>query len=231
MKKLTNDWQDIVNEEMQKLYFKELEQFLVAEYNTQTIYPKQEHIFAALEMTPYQDVKVVLLGQDPYHGANQAHGLSFSVQQGVKLPPSLRNMLKEMNTEFGYELPDHGDLTSWAKQGILLLNTVLTVREGQAGSHQGKGWEQFTDAVIEALAKREAPVVFLLWGKHAQVKRKLIEKNGRQHILLEAPHPSPLSAHRGFFGSKPFSKTNAALQALGVEPIDWRLTSQQGSLF
>lgn len=230
MKQLTNDWQQLTNEEMQKPYFIQLEQFLAEQYATQPIFPAQADVFQALEMTAYKDVKVVLLGQDPYHGANQAHGLSFSVQKGVKIPPSLRNMYKELQAEFACEQPDHGDLTSWAKQGVLLLNTVLTVQEGKPGSHQGKGWEQFTDYIIEALVKREQPVVFLLWGKHAQAKRKLIEKAGH-HIMFEAPHPSPLSAHRGFFGSKPFSQANAALQAMGRGPIHWCITSEQGKLF
>lgn len=225
---LTNDWQPIIAREIEKPYFKTLAQFLDEEYRTETIFPAREQVFAALEMTPFHEVKVVLLGQDPYHGKGQAHGLSFSVQPGVKLPPSLKNMLKEMQSEFDYPLPDHGDLTSWAKQGVLLLNTVLTVREGQAGSHQKKGWETFTDAVIEALSMREEPIVFILWGSHAQKKKALI---GAHHIILEAPHPSPLSAHRGFFGSQPFSRTNVALERLGKKPIDWRLESEQTSLF
>lgn len=225
---VTNDWQPIIAKEIEKPYFQELLQFLDEQYRTATIYPKKEQILAALDMTAFHEVKVVLLGQDPYHGKGQAHGLSFSVQPGVKLPPSLRNMLKEMQAEYGYNLPDSGDLTSWAKQGVLLLNTVLTVREGQAGSHQKKGWETFTDTLIQALAKREQPIVFLLWGNHAQKKRALI---GTQHIILEAPHPSPLSAHRGFFGSQPFSKANEALEKLGQAPIDWRLESEQTSLF
>lgn len=225
---VTNDWQPIIAREINKPYFAELQQFLAEEYRTATIYPKKEHILAALDMTPFSNVKVVLLGQDPYHGKGQAHGLSFSVQPGVKLPPSLRNMLKEMQAEFGYGLPDSGDLTSWARQGVLLLNTVLTVREGQPGSHAKKGWETFTDALIEALSERQQPIVFLLWGSYAQKKRALIKAH---HIILEAPHPSPLSAHRGFFGSQPFSKTNAALEKLGQTPIDWRLQSEQTSLF
>lgn len=217
---VTNDWQPVVAQEIAKPYFGELQQFLEEEYHTQTIFPKREQVLAALEMTPLQSVKVVLLGQDPYHGQGQAHGLSFSVQPGVKLPPSLRNMLKELHSEFGYELPTSGDLTSWAQQGVLLLNTVLTVREGQANSHKKRGWEIFTDALIQALSEREQPIVFLLWGSHAQKKRTLIKAH---HIILEAPHPSPLSAHRGFFGSQPFSKTNEALEKLGQTPIDWRL--------
>lgn len=225
---VTNDWQPIIAREMEKPYFKELMQFLDEEYQKETIFPKREQILAALEMTPFSQVKVVLLGQDPYPTKGHAHGLSFSVPPGVKPPRSLKNMLIEMQTEFGYELPETGDLTSWAKQGVLLLNTVLTVREGQADSHQKKGWEMFTNALIEALSQREEPVVFLLWGGKAQKKRVLI---GEKHVILEAPHPSPLSARRGFFGSQPFSKTNAALERLGETPINWRLENEQSSLF
>lgn len=179
------------------------------------------HIFEALELTPYEKVKVVILGQDPYHGANQAHGLSFSVQPGVKIPPSLNNIYKELQSDLGIKPVNHGNLVSWAKQGVLLLNTVLTVREGQAYSHRGQGWERLTDTIIEKLNEREQPVVFILWGKPAQEKMKMIDKS--KHIILTSSHPSPLSAHRGFLGSKPFSKTNDALLALGEQPIDWQL--------
>lgn len=179
------------------------------------------HVYEALELTPYEEVKVVILGQDPYHGVNQAHGLSFSVQPGVKTPPSLVNIYKELKNDLGIEPVSHGNLVTWAKQGVLLLNTVLTVREGQAYSHRGKGWEQLTDAIIEKLNERDKPIVFILWGKPAQEKMKMIDKS--RHIIITAPHPSPLSAHRGFFGSKPFSKTNDALLALGETPIDWQL--------
>ncbi|MBP2855511.1 uracil-DNA glycosylase, partial [Acinetobacter baumannii] len=173
------------------------------------------------ELTPYEEVKVVILGQDPYHGENQAHGLSFSVQPGVKIPPSLRNIYKELYDDLGIAPVQHGNLVSWAKQGVLLLNTVLTVREGQAYSHRGKGWERLSDTIIEKLNEREKPIVFILWGKPAQEKIKMIDKS--RHIIITSPHPSPLSASRGFFGSKPFSKTNDALLALGEEPIDWQL--------
>lgn len=179
------------------------------------------HVYEALELTPYEEVKVVILGQDPYHGVNQAHGLSFSVQPGVKTPPSLVNIYKELKNDLGIEPVSHGNLVTWAKQGVLLLNTVLTVREGQAYSHRGKGWEQLTDAIIEKLNERDKPIVFILWGKPAQEKMKMIDKS--RHIIITAPHPSSLSAHRGFFGSKPFSKTNDALLALGETPIDWQL--------
>ena len=187
----------------------------------QKIHPDMYHIYEALELTPYEEVKVVILGQDPYHGENQAHGLSFSVQPGVKIPPSLRNIYKELYDDLGIAPVQHGNLVSWAKQGVLLLNTVLTVREGQAYSHRGKGWERLTDTIIEKLNEREKPIVFILWGKPAQEKIKMIDKS--RHIIITSPHPSPLSASRGFFGSKPFSKTNDALLALGEEPIDWQL--------
>lgn len=226
-----NKWRDVLHDQTTCDYYKNLQTFLAKEYNEATIYPKQADIFNALTYTDYDDVKVVLLGQDPYHGPNQAHGLSFSVLPGQKLPPSLRNMMKELQDDLGYELPDHGELTHWAKQGVLLLNTVLTVRAGEAHSHKGQGWEQFTDVVIESIAKREQPVVFLLWGKPAQTKRQIIEHYQNGHIILEAPHPSPLSAHRGFFGSKPFSKTNDALIQLGQVPIDWYLPHKQAKLF
>ncbi|HAP8547220.1 uracil-DNA glycosylase, partial [Enterococcus faecium] len=191
------------------------------EYASQKIHPDMYHIYEALELTPYEEVKVVILGQDPYHGENQAHGLSFSVQPGVKIPPSLRNIYKELYDDLGIAPVQHGNLVSWAKQGVLLLNTVLTVREGQAYSHRGKGWERLTDTIIEKLNEREKPIVFILWGKPAQEKIKMIDKS--RHIIITSPHPSPLSASRGFFGSKPFSKTNDALLALGEEPIDWQL--------
>lgn len=216
-------WQGVLSDETKTDYYIELLQFIEKEYTQQTIYPKKEAIFNALELTPFEQVKVVLLGQDPYHGPNQAHGLSFSVENDEKIPPSLRNMYKEMVDDLQCEMPVHGNLTHWAAQGVLLLNTVLTVRAGQANSHQGKGWEQFTDAIICALADREEPVIFVLWGKPAQAKERLLEKYP-QHIILQAPHPSPLSAYRGFFGSKPYSQINRQLQQLNVEPIDWHLT-------
>ncbi|WP_207941321.1 uracil-DNA glycosylase [Enterococcus sp. DIV2402] len=216
-----NSWQNILEEEFQKSYYLELREFLKQEYQTQRIFPDMYHIFEALEKTPYEKVKVVILGQDPYHGMNQAHGLSFSVQPGVKIPPSLKNIYKELADDLGIPPVTHGYLTSWAEQGVLLLNTVLTVREGQAYSHRGKGWEQLTDVIIQKLNEREQPIVFILWGKPAQQKMTMIDT--QKHIIIRSVHPSPLSAHRGFFGSKPFSKTNDALIALGETPINWQL--------
>ncbi|AMO84230.1 Uracil-DNA glycosylase [Solibacillus isronensis B3W22] len=229
MEQLTNSWKDLLSREKEQPYYKFLETFLERQYMEQTVYPKKENIFNALQLTDYDNVKVVILGQDPYHGPNQAHGLSFSVEKGQKLPPSLKNMMKELQQDIGCEIPEHGDLTSWAKQGVLLLNTVLTVQAGKANSHKGQGWEQFTNAVIELLAKREQPIVFLLWGKPAQSKRMLIEQISSNHIILQSPHPSPLSAHRGFFGSRPYSKANEALLSLGQQPIDWCLTKKWGN--
>lgn len=216
-----NSWQDVLKEEFTKDYYLNLRDFLKQEYSQQTIYPDMYHIYSALELTPYEEVKVVILGQDPYHGPNQAHGLSFSVQPGVKTPPSLMNIYKELQADLGYPPVAHGFLESWAKQGVLLLNTVLTVRNGQAYSHRGQGWEQLTDAIIQKLNEREKPIVFILWGKPAQEKIKMIDTT--KHIIIKSPHPSPLAAHRGFFGSKPFSKTNQALEQLGETPIDWQL--------
>lgn len=220
---VTNEWQQILATEFDQPYYKKLQQFLAEEYKTQTIYPSQQQVLNALQTTPYSQVKVVLLGQDPYHGAGQAHGLSFSVQPGVPHPPSLRNMFRELQDDLKVPVPASGSLLKWAEQGVLLLNTVLTVRAGEAHSHKGQGWEQFTDAIIKKLVERVEPIIFLLWGKPAQAKRNLIEQGGH-HIILQAPHPSPLSAYRGFFGSKPYSKVNAALQALGHEPVDWNLS-------
>ncbi|MEQ7032924.1 uracil-DNA glycosylase [Enterococcus durans] len=216
-----NSWQDVLADEFEKPYYHSLRDFLKKEYKTQKIHPDMYHIFEALELTPYEKVKAVILGQDPYHGANQAHGLSFSVQPGVKIPPSLNNIYKELQSDLGIKPVNHGNLVSWAKQGVLLLNTVLTVREGKAYSHRGQGWERLTDTIIEKLNEREQPVVFILWGKPAQEKMKMIDRS--KHIILTSSHPSPLSAHRGFLGSKPFSKTNDALLALGEQPIDWQL--------
>lgn len=216
-----NSWQDVLEEEFQKPYYLELREFLKQEYRTQKIHPDMFHIFEALELTPYEEVKVVILGQDPYHGVNQAHGLSFSVQPGVAIPPSLRNIYKEMQSDLGIPPVNHGNLVSWAKQGVLLLNTVLTVREGQAYSHRGKGWEQLTDAVIKKLNEREEPIVFILWGKPAQEKSAMIDTS--RHAIIKSPHPSPLSASRGFFGSRPFSQTNEILTSWGDTPINWQL--------
>ncbi|WP_291292507.1 uracil-DNA glycosylase [Enterococcus sp.] len=218
---LENDWQEVLQSSFDQAYYQQLREFLKVEYATQKIHPAMDHIYEALKLTPYHEVKVVILGQDPYHGPNQAHGLSFSVQPGVRIPPSLRNIYKELQSDLGIQPVSHGYLVSWAQQGILLLNTVLTVREGQAYSHRGKGWEQLTDTIIEKLNQREKPVIFVLWGKPAQQKKALIDT--KKHIIIESPHPSPLSASRGFFGSKPFSKINQALIALGETPINWQL--------
>lgn len=216
-----NSWQEVLQEEFQKEYYLRLREFLKEEYRTKYIHPDMYHIYEAFEWTPYEKVKVVILGQDPYHGPHQAHGLSFSVQPGIKIPPSLVNIYKELEDDLGIPPVKHGYLEKWAKEGVLLLNTVLTVRNGEAYSHRGHGWEQLTDEVIRKLNEREKPIVFILWGKPAQAKQAMIDRS--RHIVLTAPHPSPLSAHRGFFGSKPFSKTNNALIALGEEPIDWQL--------
>ncbi|WP_433745530.1 uracil-DNA glycosylase [Falsibacillus pallidus] len=217
--RLNNDWDNLLSQEFEKDYFRKLEQFLEEEYETQNIYPEKKDVFNALKYTSYHDVKVVILGQDPYHGEGQAHGLSFSVLPGVAIPPSLRNIFKEMHADTGEEIPDHGCLKSWSEQGVLLLNTVLTVRKGQAHSHQKKGWETFTDLIISKLNEREKPVIFLLWGKPAQKKMDLIDCE--KHVVLTSPHPSPLSARKGFFGSRPFSKINHLLMEQGEEQIKW----------
>ncbi|MRG29830.1 uracil-DNA glycosylase [Laceyella tengchongensis] len=218
---LTNDWATILQPEFEKPYYKELISFLEKEYEQETIYPPREDVFSALNLTSYQDTSVVILGQDPYHGAGQAHGLSFSVKPGVKHPPSLKNIFKELHDDVGCEIPNHGYLVKWAEQGVLMLNTVLTVRESKPNSHKGKGWENFTDQVIKALNEREQPVVFLLWGRHAQEKKNLIT-NERHHII-ESAHPSPFAARKGFFGTKPFSKANQLLKEMGRKEIDWQI--------
>ncbi|MDF2558244.1 MAG: uracil-DNA glycosylase [Bacillales bacterium] len=218
---LKNDWQAILFEEFNKPYFINLRTFLNVEYERQTIYPQEEEIFSALHYTPYEEVKVVLLGQDPYHGPGQAHGLSFSVKPGIALPPSLKNIYKELKNDIGCPIPNNGYLKSWSDQGVLLLNTTLTVRAGEAASHFNKGWEIFTDRVIESLNKKRTPIVFLLWGKSAKAKKNLIDME--KHYIIETVHPSPLSAHRGFFGSKPFTKVNEILQTTGQQPIDWEI--------
>lgn len=215
------NWKEIINEEREKPYFLELQAFLDKEYAEQTIYPARPDIGSAFRETPFDEVKVVILGQDPYHGEGQAHGMSFSVKPGVRVPPSLRNMLKELADDLGCPVPSNGYLLKWAKQGVLLLNTVMTVRAGQANSHIGMGWESFTDELIKRLSKREKPIIFVLWGRPAQMKKKLIDT--KKHVILEAVHPSPLSAHRGFLGSKPYSKINAQLEAWGEKPIDFCL--------
>lgn len=216
---LKNDWAPLLETEFQKPYYLKLREFLKNEYRNKTIFPHMNDIFNALHYTPFQDVKVVILGQDPYHGPNQAHGLSFSVQPSVLPPPSLVNIFKEMHSDLGCPIPSHGHLINWAKQGVLLLNTVLTVRQGQAHSHRGKGWENFTNKVIEALNAKEHPIVYILWGRAAQNKQDLIDTT--KHTIIKAPHPSPLSAHRGFFGSQPFSKTNKILKHHSLPEIDW----------
>lgn len=214
-----NDWDNLLADEWEKEYYLKLRQILKKEYATQRIYPPMHDIFNALKYTSFEDVKVVIIGQDPYHGAGQAHGLCFSVQPGVTPPPSLKNMFKELNADLGLPEPANGELTRWAKQGVLLLNTVLTVREGQPTSHKGLGWEQVTDRIISELNKKETPVVFLLWGAHAQKKGELI--TNPIHYKLQTVHPSPLSASRGFFGCRHFSKTNALLAKHGIQPIEW----------
>lgn len=216
-----NDWQAVLADEFEKPYYLNLREHLKVEYENETVFPDMNHLWNAFHQTSFQDVKVVILGQDPYHGEGQAHGLSFSVQHGVKHPPSLRNILKELHDDLGCEIPQHGNLTKWAKQGVLLLNAVLTVRQGQAHSHKGKGWETFTDAVIRKLSDRDVPVIFVLWGRPAQQKRELIDTS--RHVIIESVHPSPLSAHRGFIGSKPFSKINEHLLNMGFTPIDFCL--------
>lgn len=218
---LGNDWDEFLAAEFSKPYYGKLREFLAKEYANKTIYPPQHQIFAALKHTPYARTKVVILGQDPYHGPGQAHGLAFSVTMGVDVPPSLRNIFKELTADVGAQAPEHGSLLPWANQGVLLLNTTLTVEGGQAGSHQGQGWEQFTDASLRHLNEKASPVVFLLWGKHAQGKGALITNS--HHLVLTAPHPSPLSAYRGFFGSGHFSQTNKFLIQTGQEPIDWQI--------
>ncbi len=218
---LNNDWDNILSDEWEKPYYKELRRFLKSEYDKYTVYPDMYDIFNALKYTSFADTKVVIIGQDPYHEPNQAHGLCFSVKKGNKVPPSLVNIYKELNDDIGFEIPNHGELTGWAKQGVLLLNTVLTVRQGVANSHKGKGWEAFTDRIIFELNKKETPVVFLLWGANARTKAQIV--TNPIHKKLITVHPSPLSAYGGFFGCGHFSKTNEILKSLGQKPIDWAL--------
>ena len=212
-------WDEILAEEMQKDYYQELQAFVQKRRSEVRVFPEEKNVFNALELTPFESVKVVILGQDPYHGFGQAHGLSFSVQKGIPLPPSLKNIYKELQDDIGGDFPTEGDLTHWAKQGVLLLNTVLTVEEGNANSHKGMGWERLTNRLIESLNELKHPVIFILWGKPAQDKEKLITNSN--HVILKDPHPSPLSAYRGFFGSKPFSKVNDILIQQGQTPIRW----------
>ncbi len=223
---IKSSWKNILREEFQKNYYTRLKKYLEVEYESETIFPPKEKVFAAFSEIEFEDVKIVILGQDPYHGRGQAEGLSFSVEKGIKKPPSLQNILKEWKADLEefhekeYTIPESGSLNQWARNGVLLLNTVLTVREGQPGSHRGKGWEQFTNKVIELLGEREEPIVFILWGKPAEEKAKLIK--GNHHLIIKGPHPSPLSAYRGFFGGRYFSKAEKFLNEYGYR-IDWSL--------
>lgn len=217
-----NAWDDLIDEHAQLPYFRALGEFLRTERSGSRVFPPNDEVFSALHHTPASSTRVVILGQDPYHGPGQAHGLAFSVRRGTPMPPSLRNVMRERESDLGMPLPSHGDLTEWAQRGVLLLNTTLTVRAGEAGSHAGRGWETFTDAVIERVNTLEHRVVFVLWGSHARGKKKLV--TGRHHAVIESAHPSPLSAHRGFLGSRPFSRVNAALVEAGAEPVDWSLS-------
>ncbi len=216
-----NEWDSLLAEEFRKEYYLRLREFLKQEYGSHNVYPPMNDIFNALRYTSYSDVKAVILGQDPYHGAGQAHGLCFSVKKGVQPPPSLQNIFKELNSDLGIAPPNHGELTDWAKSGVLLLNTALTVREGQANSHRSQGWELLTDRIIELLNERQQPIVFILWGGNARAKSKLITNTA--HLVLQCAHPSPLSAYNGFFGCRHFSKANAFLEQHGIQPIDWKL--------
>ena len=218
---IQNDWLEPLAPEFKKPYYAKLYKTIREEYSTRQIFPPADEIFTAFEMTPLSDVKVVIIGQDPYHGDGQAHGLCFSVKPDVETPPSLVNMYKELNSDLGCYIPNNGYLIKWAKQGVLMLNTVLTVRAHQANSHRGIGWEEFTDAAIRILNEQDRPIVYLLWGKPAQMKKGML--NNPKHLILEAPHPSPLSAYRGFFGCQHFSKTNAFLKENGLTPIDWQI--------
>lgn len=224
MAMICNDWLEIVKPELRKPYYKQLYEFVKEEYSKVPVYPPADEIFNAFHFTPLSKVKVVILGQDPYHNVNQAHGLSFSVPVSQKeIPPSLQNIYKELQTDLGCTIPNNGYLKKWADQGVLLLNTVLTVRAHQANSHQGKGWEQFTDAVLQGINQQERAIVYMLWGRPAQSKMKML--TNPKHLILTAPHPSPLSAYRGFFGSRHFSQANEYLAANGIEPIDWQIDS------
>ena len=218
---MKTDWNPILNGEFAKPYWTELQQFVYAERSEQAVFPPHDEVFAALHLTPYTSVKVLILGQDPYHGPGQAHGLCFSVRRGVAIPPSLANIYKELESDVGVRAPAHGNLEAWARQGVLLLNASLTVRANQAASHQGKGWEIFTDEVIKAVNAKPERVVFILWGASARKKKAFVDTS--RHVIIESAHPSPLSAHRGFLGSRPFSRANEALVAAGREPIDWSL--------
>lgn len=217
-----NTWQEILKVESEKDYYKKLMESIEKEYSNYTIYPKKEELFSAFTLTPFEKVKVVILGQDPYHGENQAHGLAFSVKKGKKIPPSLKNIYKELNTDLGIPIPNHGNLVEWAKEGVLLINTILTVREKSPNSHRNLGWEIFTDNIIKSLNNRKKPLIFVLWGNNARKKQEMI--NMERHHVITSVHPSPLSAYRGFFGSKPFSKINKILEEEGLEKIDWNIS-------
>jgi len=221
MGQISNDWKMALNDEFNKDYYKNLYQFVKDEYSKRVIYPPSDDIFNALHLTPLNDVKCVILGQDPYHGEHQAHGLCFSVQKGIAIPKSLVNIYKELHDDLGCYIPNNGFLEKWAKQGVLMLNTVLTVRAHEANSHQGKGWEEFTDAIIKKVNEQDRPIVYMLWGKPAQSKIKML--TNPKHLILKTVHPSPLSAYRGFFGCKHFSKANEFLEANGCDPIDWQI--------
>ncbi|MCR5627645.1 MAG: uracil-DNA glycosylase [Lachnospiraceae bacterium] len=221
MPSIKNDWLPVLQGEFNKPYYKELYKFVKDEYDSKVVYPPSRDIFNAMHLTPLKDVKVVILGQDPYHEEGQAHGLSFSVREGIKIPPSLKNIYKELNTELGIKIPNNGYLKKWADQGVLLLNTVLTVRGGAANSHRGHGWEQFTDAIIKAVNDEDRPVVYLLWGNNAKEKRSML--NNPKQLVLTAPHPSPLSANNGFFGCGHFKKCNEFLESNGLTGIDWQI--------
>ncbi len=219
------DWNPVLRSEFALPYWKQLQAFVTSERDEHAVYPPDEAVFAALHLTSFADTKVLILGQDPYHGPGQAHGLSFSVPFGVRPPPSLANIYKELADDVGFRLPKHGNLESWAQQGVLLLNSVLTVRAHQAASHRGQGWETFTDRVISTVNDKPETVVFILWGSYARKKKALV--TARHHVIVESPHPSPLSAHRGFFGSKPFSRANQALLDAGREPINWQIPDEE----
>lgn len=221
MVKLGNDWDILLKDEFQKEYYQKMRKYLISEYTTKKIYPPKEEIFSALKLTSYEDTKVVILGQDPYHGENQAHGLAFSVNYGIKIPPSLQNIYKELNQEIGTYIPNNGYLLSWTKQGILLLNTSLTVRAGEANSHSKIGWEIFTDNIIKILNEKEKPIIFVLWGNNARSKKKFI--TNKRHFIIEGVHPSPLSASRGFFGCNHFNEINNILKRLGEQEINWQI--------
>lgn len=219
-----NDWDEVLHDEIQKPYFQELSYTLAREYKEHTVYPPKDLLFTALKLTRYRATRVVILGQDPYHGAEQAQGLSFSVKPGVRIPPSLRNIYTELREDIGVPVPNHGSLLHWAEQGVLLLNAVLTVREGLPNSHKGLGWETFTDAIMGKLNERTVPLVFILWGSYAQKKGAYIDSS--RHRVIQSPHPSPLSAHRGFLGSRPFSKANQFLESQGLKDIDWMIPNE-----